>query len=350
MRGQRPGRIVFYRRKVKSRGCKRGCGSIAIAAFQYFGDPGGGLPAAADLDQRADDVSHHVLQEGIGGKFEANQVAAAADLELAQHLDRRFRLAFGGAKCAEIMFADQALRGLLHRAFIKSPVIPAYATAKEPRALRTVKQPVHVAPAGCGKTRMKLRVHHARPVHGDSIGQQRVAAPDPCAGRALHVNVEVHHLCKRVHSGVGAPGAHRIDAPVGHPRKRALKRILYRAALRLGLPAAESCAVVFESESYSQSAGSKAVAGRSRKRCESFDGGIAQQGAAAANRCGGTDGCSGIQAGEHGLRGGFLFGVAFLKHFLEDFARTVLVAHFLVGLGKVELGLNVIPTIILARG
>jgi len=43
-------------------------------------------------------------------------------------------------------------------------------------------------------------------------------------------------------------------------------------------------------------------------------------------------------------------GVAFLKHFLEDLARTVLVAHFLVGLGKVELGLNVIPTIILARG
>ena len=132
MRGQAPGRIVFYRRKVKSRGCKSGGRSIAIAACQYFVNPGGCLPAAAHINKRADDVAYHVLQKRVRGKLEANEVPPAADLQLAQSLDRGLGLAFGGAKGAEIMLADEALRALLHRVQPAGPLIAEIATG--PRA------------------------------------------------------------------------------------------------------------------------------------------------------------------------------------------------------------------------
>ena len=348
MRGQRPGRIVFYSRKVKSRGRKRGCGTITIAASQYFANPGGRLSAAANIDQRTDDIAHHVLEEGVGGKLEANQIAAAADLESAHRSDRRFRLAIGGAESAEIMVADQALRGLLHRPFIQAPVKPAYAPPKEPRALWPVEQPKNVAPFGGGKTRVELRAHCASPVHRNGIRQQCVAAPDPCPRRTLDINVEVHHLCERVHSGVGAPRAHSFDVLARHLRQRALQGVLHRTAVWLGLPAAERSAVVFESESNSHSGGSKAVAGRSKNAADQLTVELCSK-APPRDTAAVEWIVSGIEIGEHRLCGSLLLGVAFPKNFLEDLACTVLVTHFLVGLGKVELGLHVIPMIILAR-
>src|SRR4029079_13315574 len=43
------------------------------------------------------------------------------------------------------------------------------------------------------------------------------------------------------------------------------------------------------------------------------------------------------------LRFRFLLLVAFVQHFLQDLARSVGVAHFLIRLGEIELGRGVVP-------
>src|SRR5450759_2999597 len=56
------------------------------------------------------------------------------------------------------------------------------------------------------------------------------------------------------------------------------------------------------------------------------------------------------QGREHGLRLLLLGRVALLQHFFEEFARPVLVAHLLVGIGQVELGCHLLPVCISGRG
>ena len=197
--------------------------------------------------------------------------------------------------------------------------------------------------------RVELRAHFASPVHRNGIGQQCVAAPDPRPRRTFDIDVEMHHLCERVHSGVGAPRAHCFDIFARHLRQRALQGILHRTAVWLGLPAAKRSAVVFESESNSHSGGSKAVAGRSKNAADQLTVDLGSK-APLRDMPAVEWTASGIEIGEHRLCGSLLLGVTFPKNFLEDLACTVLVTHFLVRLGKVEFGLHVIPMIILTRG
>ena len=110
LRRQAPQRVVFYRREVKAGGSKRGRGSVAIAALQHFAQPFGRLAPVADLDQAADEVAHHVVQECIGSELEHAAVAATGYVSAGALLHRRVRLALGGAKRAEVVDAEE-LRG-----------------------------------------------------------------------------------------------------------------------------------------------------------------------------------------------------------------------------------------------
>src|SRR4051812_46901535 len=53
------------------------------------------------------------------------------------------------------------------------------------------------------------------------------------------------------------------------------------------------------------------------------------------------------QRAEELARLGLLLCVAFLHHFLKDLACAVLVTHFFVRLGEIELLLHVVPVIVL---
>ena len=84
--------------------------------------------SGADRDERADQVADHVVQEGIRGKFEADERAVMGHARDMKGFHRRLRLALGGAERAEIVLTDDPVGGRLHRLRIERPMVPADAT------------------------------------------------------------------------------------------------------------------------------------------------------------------------------------------------------------------------------
>ena len=119
-------------------------------------------------------------------------------------LDRRFGLALRRAKRAEIMFAQQALRGSLHRGHIQRRVIPAHLACLDGRAHGPIDQQIAVAAAVRGKARMEFIRHRMRPQHRDAVRQQGIHAAHPCAQRTFGLGIKMDHLLERMHAGIGA--------------------------------------------------------------------------------------------------------------------------------------------------
>src|SRR5690606_29671417 len=93
-------------------GGRRGrAGEAAVAPGQQFADPVLAPRAGADLEQRTDDVAHHVVQEGVGLDVDRNHVAFAPDGDALQFAPRVAGLALAGAERAEIVLAQERLRG-----------------------------------------------------------------------------------------------------------------------------------------------------------------------------------------------------------------------------------------------
>ena len=55
---------------------------VALTSGEHFGGPGRCSLAAADFDQRADDVSHHVVEKAIGFHFDRQPFDACAGAPL----------------------------------------------------------------------------------------------------------------------------------------------------------------------------------------------------------------------------------------------------------------------------
>src|SRR6185503_11318060 len=87
--------------------------------------PLGRMLALADVDERADDIADHVVQERIRADDEIDLVIV---LFHGQRMDRshwRLGLAFGRAESGEIMLADKQRRRRAHRGDIERQVEPA---------------------------------------------------------------------------------------------------------------------------------------------------------------------------------------------------------------------------------
>ena len=63
-------------RRAPSRPRRRACRGSSSAAIDL-----GRAPAAADLDQRADNRAHHVAQEAVAGDFIRQQAPSAIDAQ-----------------------------------------------------------------------------------------------------------------------------------------------------------------------------------------------------------------------------------------------------------------------------
>jgi len=68
---------------------RRDAGAPAVASFQHLGKPVDGALATTDREQRADDVAHHVQQEGIGHDVDREQIAVALDRDAVDAAHRR---------------------------------------------------------------------------------------------------------------------------------------------------------------------------------------------------------------------------------------------------------------------
>ena len=102
--------------------------------------------ALADVDQRADDVAHHMVQERVRAQHEVDARAARLDLERVKRAHRRLRLALGGAERGEVVLADEVRRGLPHLRRIERQVKPAQPGRAEPRPHVAVEELIAVSP------------------------------------------------------------------------------------------------------------------------------------------------------------------------------------------------------------
>ncbi len=79
----------------------------AVAGGEHARDRVGRDLTAAEVDQRADQDAHHVLEERRRLDLDGEDRALAIELEAAHHAHRRAALAVGGAEGAEVVLAAQ---------------------------------------------------------------------------------------------------------------------------------------------------------------------------------------------------------------------------------------------------
>ena len=107
MRGQiEPSRVAYAPQIQPLGGCGGGA-PRAIARLEDLCRPERCGLALSHGDQKARDVAHHVVQEGIGRCLDREPVAAARDAEPLHAAHRRFRLAFRGPECREVVPPDE---------------------------------------------------------------------------------------------------------------------------------------------------------------------------------------------------------------------------------------------------
>jgi hypothetical protein len=162
------------------------------------------LPTSSRLP---DQVADHVVQESVGLELEIEEFTRPRpELDAGEVAHRRARLTGDGAETAEVLLADQAATGRLHRLVIERQTNPGQAFAPDRRAHETVDDGVAIPPRLRGKTRMEIVGHGHHPARYRGLRQMRIGAEQPGAFDTLRVAVEVHDLEGRVHAGVGAAG------------------------------------------------------------------------------------------------------------------------------------------------
>jgi hypothetical protein len=98
-----------------------------------------------------------------------------------------------------------------HRLAIERAKGPAGEAALERGPHGRLEQQVVVAPADRGRARVEARGNEAAPLDGDVAGQVAIGAAHPAVERTLGLGVEVDDLVERMHAGIGAAGADRLE-------------------------------------------------------------------------------------------------------------------------------------------
>src|SRR4029079_3701226 len=86
-------------------------------------------------------------------------VALACHIDAVERLDRRLRLAFGGAEGGEIMLADKRLSGPMHRRVIERHRKPPGPAALEGQGCRPIGDAIEIGAADGLETRVEVVRH-----------------------------------------------------------------------------------------------------------------------------------------------------------------------------------------------
>ena len=140
-------------------------------------------------------------------------VAVARDVELVERLDRRFRLAFGGAEGGEIVLADQALRGRVHGRGIERPRHAPGAAALEREIGAAVDDAIEIVALDRREARVEVVGDLLGREHRDRMrAQMRVERIAHGVASPVLGEIDMRDLAERMHAGVGAPGAADVHA------------------------------------------------------------------------------------------------------------------------------------------
>ena len=176
-------------------------------------------------------------------------VPVARDVETIERLQRRFRLALGGAKRRKIVAADEHLCGLVHRGFIERTWHAPSAVDVECEVSAAIANAIAIVPLDGRKARIEIWRDVVRVKHGDGMWTQ-VCVEGVAHGAVIPVlgKIDMRDLAERVHAGIGAAGALNGGALSRECRNRVHQGALHRGAVVLDLPAHIRRAVIFDGE------------------------------------------------------------------------------------------------------
>jgi len=269
---------------VESRGRKCGWRPIAIATFQHFAEqPAGCLPLPIDPARRpVATISAGKRRRQTRSKKTISR--AAADLELAQGLDRRLRAGIRRRGSAETWLRSGVARPAALPGFIQMPVKTSLTRSAGARALFDgLSSPIYVR-LPVAENRRENPGHCARPFHTLAFGSQRVCAPDPFAlGERSTSKSEVAPPARAPsHRHRWRPAHVRFDvlAPPPPTARVPQARPATAQPSGWGLPAQNAAPSYASPRAFSKRGFPKRLPVRSQERCESLYGGFVRRGAA----------------------------------------------------------------------
>ena len=220
-------------------------GLAAVAGGEHFGRPVDVALAAADFDERADDRSHHVVEEAVAGDFDRDavgssciRVSATSTRQLVNRADRIGPLGAGRFEAGEIVAADE--RPALPRA---SPPHRAAADSARRSGDRTPTASGRCefgSDSACRRHRTwreSLRGPlRSRPRRCRS-GSSGIEAAVQVVVREARLGRKADDLPERVDAGVGAAGGGDADRFLRELLPGRFERALHRRLVGLNLPA-----------------------------------------------------------------------------------------------------------------
>ena len=133
----------------------------SVAPLEYFIDPCGGLFPIADLEQRADDIANHVIEEPVRFDFD-RQMTGLVEIVSGQNVTgpnvshRGFPFGAGRFKACEVAMPDDPVGRLSHRVDIDVAADPPAVSMFERISLLTHLQLVAIAFSDGVANRMEI--------------------------------------------------------------------------------------------------------------------------------------------------------------------------------------------------
>src|SRR5918999_2341310 len=112
-----------------------------------------------DVNKRANEVAHHVMEEGVRANHEIDSLAGLLDLQGVNSPDRGLCLALGRTESREVVLANKERGGLAHLCRIQRKVEPSDVRRRERRAHRAVENLVAVSPRESAIARVEVARH-----------------------------------------------------------------------------------------------------------------------------------------------------------------------------------------------
>src|ERR1700732_2500027 len=179
----------------------------AVARGERRGEIIGAPLAFPDVHQRTSHRAHLVLQERTRRGADTDLFASARDIEAIERLYRRFGLALGRAEGGEVVMADKALCGGMHRFGIERARHAPSAVLVERKIGAAVDDAIKVMPFDGGEPGVEVRRRAFGGEYHDRLRAQ-VEIDGVAHGLAFPVlsEIDMRHLAQSMQRGVGPSG------------------------------------------------------------------------------------------------------------------------------------------------
>src|SRR5258708_32456245 len=208
-------------------------------------------PTGTDLEHRSDEETHHVMKKAIRSHHEHQSARPVAPSRLGHGAPLMIGLGPGsvGCKGAEAMIArDTTRRGVERRAVERLREPKLVSPAKGTMGLVIGSYEIAIAPRSGAIACVELGTHLEGLRHPHVRRQHRIQGPSKLRGFPSRRDDYADRLPARMYTRIRSTRPESRNGRVTKALKRLFDHPLYRALLRLSLPAAEVRAVILQNE------------------------------------------------------------------------------------------------------